>query len=218
MTNVSRTNQNGKRPKSNFYPTPAGATRALIAHERAALKGLTIWEPAAGDGAIGAEFRGQGFDVRMSELRGVARRSPVRRMILGGADFFEQDRLMGEAIVTNPPYGKKVCDRFIRHALNLRPRYAAFFLPLVYLAGIGRADLIEGATSGLSLQRVLVFRERVTLAPRGLKLKSSGVVAYAWFVWEQIDSDGAQPPLTIHRISQIESGEFGPGEFEGAAV
>jgi hypothetical protein len=198
VTNVSRTNRNGKRPKSNFYPTPAGCTRALIAHERAAFVRRSIWEPAAGDGAIGEVFREVGYRVAMTEKRIVAHPD-----IKGGRDFLNENRLLGDIIVTNPPYGKMICDDFIRHALQLGPHVAAFFLPLTYLASIGRADLIEGVVGGLSLQRVLVFRERITLAPKGLKLTHKGVVSFAWFIWEMIDHDGTQPPCTIHRISAI---------------
>ena len=177
MTNVSRTNRNGRRPRSDFYPTPPPATRALIAAEAAHLPSK-IWEPAAGDGDIGVVFQEVSLcDVVMTEYRATSRCRHVR----GGVDFLREKKLLAPAIVTNPPY--RIANEFIRHALSLRPAYAAFFLPITYLAGVDRADMIEGEIGGCSLARVLVFRNRVTLAPRGLKLRNSGVTTYAWFIW-----------------------------------
>lgn len=214
MTNVSRTNRNGKRPKSNFYPTPVGATRALIKHQRSRLSNYKIWEPAAGNGRLGDVLHALGFFVTMTELRSSAsrrymapsRNHPGGRLeIKGGANFFKQKKLLGKAIITNPPYGDD-CDAFIRHALNLQPEYAAFFLPITYLAGVGRTDLIEGEVGGLRLRRVLVFRERVTLGPEGLKLKNSGVVTYAWFCWERVQDEIVWEYPMIERISEIKDG------------
>jgi hypothetical protein len=199
MTNVSRTNRNGKRPKSDLYPTPAEATRAFVRHEYRALRRATtapIWEPAAGEGDLAIVLRAVGLPVYMSDLYvrpGHARVLPDCR------DFMAAKMLPtpGTPIITNPPYSVGDSgDEFVRHALRLRPRYAAFFLPITFLAGLNRADLIEGSIGGLRLARVLVLSWRCTLKPSRLKLKNAGVVTFAWYVWTR----GHRGPFTVHRL------------------
>jgi hypothetical protein len=191
MTNVSRTNRNAARPRSDHYGTPAIATRALLAAVK--IPGLTIWEPAAGRGAIVAELKAAGFKVIATDKYRYAG-------VAGGRDFLRARKRRAGVIVTNPPYGelvdgkrKNLVDRFIRHALELGPELAAFFLPLTFWAGLDRSDLLEGAVGGRRLSEVLIFRDRLTLTPHGFddrpdrrrKRPAKGVVAFAWFIWRR---------------------------------
>lgn len=202
MTNVSRTNQNGKRPKSGLYPTPAEATRAFLRFEFGAITRATrttrrtIWEPAAGECDLAEVLLDMEFHVYCTDLfprPGRLINQPLRQ------DFMLVEKLpvAGLPIITNPPYSVGDSgDEFVRHALRLRPRYAAFFLPLTFLAGLNRADLIEGEVGGLRLARVLVLAWRCTLKPARLKLKNSGVTAFCWVVFER----GHKGPFTVHRL------------------
>jgi adenine-specific DNA methylase len=53
------------RQKDDWYPTPPSATAALLSREKF---GKTIWEPAAGDGAIAKVCEKAGYDVVASDL------------------------------------------------------------------------------------------------------------------------------------------------------
>lgn len=191
MTNVSRTNRNGSRPRSDHYGTPAIATAALL--RECKIPGLTVWEPAAGRGAIVAVLKAAGLKVIATDKYHYAG-------VEGGCDFLRTRKRRAGVIVTNPPYGelvdgkrKNLVDRFIRHALELGPELAAFFLPLTYWAGLDRSDLLEGEIAGRILSEVLIFRDRLTLTPPGFderadrrgKRKAKGVVSFAWFIWRR---------------------------------
>jgi hypothetical protein len=58
-----------EREKDDFYPTPPEPTRALLHAEIDRLRDFgTIWEPAAGDGAMVREMESVGLTVRASDL------------------------------------------------------------------------------------------------------------------------------------------------------
>lgn len=212
MTNVSRTNRNGLRPGSDLYSTKPEATRAFVRFERRSLRlhtdrdrrfGGAIWEPAAGEGKLAEVLNQEGFATVETDLHAhsdtllnhVGRiRVPI--------DFMAQVRKSADLIVTNPPYSVGHSgDGFVRHALMMGPRYAAFLLPITFLAGLKRFDLIEGVVGGLGLARVLVLAWRCTLKPTRLKLKNSGVTTYAWFIWEQ----GHRGPFKTFRLYRTEA-------------
>jgi hypothetical protein len=98
-----------QRVPHDFYPTPASAVRAFLAAET--FDG-SVWEPAAGDGAIAKELVAHGYDVTATDLidRGYGR---------GGIDFLETIFPRGKHIITNPPYGSGLADAFVTHALKL---------------------------------------------------------------------------------------------------
>jgi len=203
MTNVSRTNRNGARPRSDLYETPAPATRALLREFR--VPRTKIWEPAAGPGAIVSVLQSAGFKVIATDKYRYAGQP-------GGRDFLRERRLLATTIISNPPYGeivdgkrKNLVDRFIRHALKLGAKIAAFFLPLTYWAGEARTDLLGLEVHGCRLAEVLIFRDRLTLKQRNFdkrperrgKRKAKGVVSFAWFIWRR---DWFRS-LTVRRIT-----------------
>jgi hypothetical protein len=97
------------RAAMDFYPTPPEATRALLSVE--AFDG-TIWEPACGNGAMSAVLQTAGYEVVSTDLVDRGFGTP-------GIDFLKQTVPRAKHIVTNPPYGRGLADRFIQHALNL---------------------------------------------------------------------------------------------------
>jgi hypothetical protein len=98
-----------RRLPNEFYPTPPEATRALLSVEQ--FDG-PIWEPACGDGRIAKVLSDHGHAVVSTDLHaygyGVA-----------GVDFLKENDCRAKHIVTNPPYGYGLADRFIRRALML---------------------------------------------------------------------------------------------------
>ena len=98
-----------RRLPNEFYPTPPEATRALLSVEH--FDG-DIWEPACGDGRIAKVLREQGHTVVSTDLYAYGFGET-------GIDFLKQRRPRAKHIVTNPPYGCGLADRFVNRALEL---------------------------------------------------------------------------------------------------
>jgi len=97
------------RAAFDFYVTPPEGTRALLSVEQ--FDG-PIWEPACGDGAISRELIAAGYEVASTDIAD-------RGYGVSGVDFLEEGRARAKHIITNPPYGRGLADRFIGHALRL---------------------------------------------------------------------------------------------------
>ena len=86
------------REKDDFYPTPPEPTRAFLHAEIHRLKEFsTIWEPAAGDGAMVREMESLGLVVRASDMIDRGCDADIR-------SFYEFPVAPASAIVTNPPF------------------------------------------------------------------------------------------------------------------
>ena len=108
-TNDTFTQNRGFRAPNEFYPTPASAVRALLSVEQ--FDG-SVWEPACGDGAISKVLINAGHEVVSTDLieHGYG---------ISETDFLKQTKPRAKHIITNPPYGRGLADRFVGRALNL---------------------------------------------------------------------------------------------------
>lgn len=164
------------REEHDFYPTPACATRSLLAVER--FEG-PIWEPACGTGDMSEALIAGGYEVISSDLidRGYGE---------GGRDFMMEWAPRAPNIATNPPF--RWASEFIDRALMLTTGKVALFLRLAFLEGVGRPG-IEGRKAMFErtpLARVWVMSRRVQIQRGRLAGEgdTNGVMAFAWFVWE----------------------------------
>lgn len=112
MSNLNLHGGNGKRRALDFYPTPADVTRALLLflEDERILKtqrGVMIWDPACGDGAMLEVFSQLGYGFVGSDINvGVDYLSvPVYPLV--------------NAIITNPPFN--LSEQFIRKAVTEAP-------------------------------------------------------------------------------------------------
>jgi hypothetical protein len=136
---------NFERIPRDFYPTPAAAVPPLIPH----LRGIrTFAEPCCGDGAL----------VRHLESHGL--RCVYSGDIADGQDALAIDTYGdADAIITNPPYERKVMHALIGHFARIAPAWllletdwastkqAAPFMPSCSdIVSIGRLRWIEGTT------------------------------------------------------------------------
>lgn len=155
------------RAKHDFYPTPSYVTNDLM--DREIFNGK-IWECACGDGAIAKVLVERGYNVVATDLidRGYGE-SPI--------DFLTCT-MKSENIVTNPPYS--LGEKFVKHALNLTTGKVAMFLKLQFLEGQSRRAMFESSP----LARVWVYSKRVTQHRNGDKKQYTGMMCFAWFVWE----------------------------------
>lgn len=140
------------REDLDFYQTPSGATQALIDMDLLR-RGLKVWEPMAGNGAIAEVLKQNNYDVFSSDI--VERKYKLDVV----KDFFEfktlPEPLNSWQIVTNPPY--KMTDKFLLQCLSMRPSFLAVFLPVRYLEGIKRYKEIY---SNYTPSDVIVFARR----------------------------------------------------------
>jgi hypothetical protein len=165
-----------EREKDDFYPTPPEPTRAFLHAEIDRLRDFgTIWEPAAGDGAMVREMESVGLTVRASDL--------VERGC--GADirsFYDFPVAPSGAIVTNPPFqecgwgnGKA---RWLYHALDtLGVEYMALLMNWSFPGAGGLAPF----WAKFPPARVYLMRWKIDFTGQGAPPMLNG-----WFVWDNI--------------------------------
>jgi len=166
-----------EREERDFYPTPPEPTRALIAVELTRLRDFpTIWEPAAGDGAMAREMCGIGLDVTASDLVDRGCGAEIRDFYT----FTRRDR-PSRAIVTNPPFaevgwgnGKA---RWLYHALDtLDIEYMALLLNWTFPGAGGLASFWAKYPPA----RVYLMRWKIDFTGQGAPPMLNG-----WFVWDK---------------------------------
>jgi hypothetical protein len=168
----------------DLYETPAVAVEALLRIEQIP---HTIWEPAAGRGAIVRVLRDRGHAVIASDIHDYGGLHSV-------GNFLAQKQMPAgcEAIVTNPPFN--IVEKFVAHALVLSP-LVIMLLRLAFMESERRCNILEGR----GLARVHVFRKRLPMMHRdgweGRKANSG--MAFCWMAWER----GYVGPTIIDRIS-----------------
>jgi hypothetical protein len=172
------------REKDDFYPTPPEPTRAILAAELPALRRFrSVWEPAAGDGAMVRELRACGLDVVASDLVDRGAGAEIR-------SFYDYAAAPCDAILTNPPFSECNSGRWITHALDvLRVRYMALLLPFNWPGAESRAGLWARHKPA----RVYLMRWRVDFTGKG-----APPMLNAWFVWDR-DAFGETQLLMLDR-------------------
>ena len=168
----------------DLYETPPIAVETLLHVETLP---LTVWEPAAGRGAIVRILRARGHTVVASDV--VDYGYPLDFV----GDFLKTvlpPKGCG-AIVTNPPY--QIATEFTCHALDLAP-HVCLLLRLAFLESVGRTDILEHR----GLRAVHVFRRRLPMMHRDgwNGLRASSAIPFGWFVWNR-DHRG---PTIVDRI------------------
>ena len=154
----------------DFYPTPRGAIDALM---RIELLPGSIWEPAAGKGAIVEPLRAAGHTVIASDVCDYG-------CGYGAVDYFVAPLPAGvQGITTNPPYAR--AEQFIRKAIGEVP-YSAWLLRTNFLESVGRLPLFRAHPPA----RIWVSSRRLPMMHRDGwdgPLASSNT-CYAWFIWD----------------------------------
>lgn len=165
-----------ERIPQDFYPTPVDVTRALIRAEGKRLDSFdTIWEPAAGDGAMM-------FELNKALTARIIPSDIIDRGI--GADiksFFDYTVPPAKAIVTNPPFSlvnwRDGKGRWITHALGtLKVDYMALLLPWTW-PGAGHLGKVWD-THPPSLVYLLTWK--VDFTGQGAPPQNN-----AWWIWDR---------------------------------
>lgn len=164
-----------EREKDDFYPTPPEPTRAFLHAEIDRLRDFgTIWEPAAGDGAMVREMEALGLTVRASDLVDRGCDADVR-------SFYEFPLAPSAAIVTNPPFAE--CGwgngkaRWLKHALDtLDVEYMALLMNWSWPGAGGLAPFYAAHPPA----RVYLMRWKIDFTGQGAPPMLNG-----WFVWDR---------------------------------
>ena len=168
-----------ERAEGDFYPTPPDVTRAVLPYLP---KGVAIWEPAAGDGAMATVLRVEG-GYRVAESDIAPRNDAPHVDFLAKGDLPPNTRW----IVTNPPYS--LAEEFVRKALDLTypSGGVAMLLRNEWDCASSRIDLFGRP---FARKIVLTWRPRWIAGSTGSPRHN-----YAWFVWSW--SQGRIDPAQI---------------------
>lgn len=158
------------RHPDDWYATPQSAIEALLKLEK--FEG-PIWEPACGDGTISKVLETHGYTVTSTDLidRGYG---------IGDCDFLTSTGCASN-IITNPPYDRKILNKFILNAIVRSANKTALILRIQALEGRGRKAIFDEYPPA----RIWVFSERVQMMRGGVEPEGSSMVCYAWFVWDK---------------------------------
>lgn len=171
-----------EREENDFYATDPRAISDL--QKFVNIKG-NVWECACGDGALSKELE------KIEEVVYLFSTDIVSR---GYADYLfdfltpDDDAWTGahkhyDWIITNPSYkhGLEFAKKALKKADNV-----AFLMKLVWLeSGIRKPFFEKNPPS-----KVLVYSKRLGVYKNNIKPKNSGLIAYAWFVWEKEHQGG----------------------------
>lgn len=164
-----------EREPDDFYPTPPEPTRAFLHAEIDRLLDFgTIWEPAAGDGAMVREMESVGLTVRASDLIDRGCGADIR-------SFYDFPVAPARAILTNPPFAE--CGwgngkaRWLKHALDvLDVEYMALLLNWTFPGAGGLAPFWSQHPPA----RVYLMRWKIDFTGQGSPPMLNG-----WFVWDR---------------------------------
>jgi hypothetical protein len=155
-----------RRPNED-YPTPHWVMAAIARHLRR-YRVYSVWEPAAGHGALTKALVAEGFHAIATADDFLKRVAPPEPDV--------------NAIVTNPPYGDDrrglLACAFIRHALTLDVDTVAMLLRADFDSGKTRVDLFR---DNPTFAGKIVLLDRIKWFP-GLSGPSDN---HAWFVWDR---------------------------------
>jgi len=150
------------RSETDFYPTPAEVTEALMLFLRLP-EGTTIWEPAAGEGHMARVMEKWGMRVSCSDLYTYTKEN-----------FLEVKESRGDWIITNPPFFAS--EDFIRHALGFKGG-VAMLLKSQYWHAATRLNLFKKHTPSFVLP--LAWRPDFLFGRKA----SAPTMEVLWTVW-----------------------------------
>jgi hypothetical protein len=157
------------------YFSPPEAVASLLALEAATLP-RSLWEPAAGDGAIARPLQAAGYRVVASDIVDYGWGDCET-----GVDYLKAAARPGvEGIVTNPPY--RLAVQFAIKALR-ETGYVALLLRTNFLESTERLPFFRQSPPA----RIWISSRRLPMMHRfgwqGPTAPSN--TCYAWFVWHQ---------------------------------
>lgn len=170
----------------DLYPTrQADPIRALLAADGDRIRALgAVWEPAAGHGDLCREIEAAGLPCAASDIADHGWPGTELR------SFYEFDRALAPAIITNPPYceinARDGHGRWLRHTLDLPGwEYCALLLSWDWPAA--RANGLGALLDRQPFSYCYLMRWKIDFTGGGSPPQRN-----AWFVWDKAWT-GAEP-------------------------
>lgn len=167
------------RRSEDFYPTgQPEAIRALIARDGARIMHLgAVWEPAIGAGDLARPMIEAGLAVRGSDIVDRGWQDTEIR------SFYDFDRTLAPAIITNPPYSEINArdghGRWLRHTLALPGwEYCALLLSWDWPAA--KANGLGTMLDASPFSYCYLMRWKLDFTGEGSPPQRN-----AWFVWDK---------------------------------
>lgn len=168
--------QHALRVPFDFYATPPEATSSLLTVEQ--FDG-PIWEPACGDGGISIPLTHAGHQVVSTDLI-------YRGFGIGGIDFMLEKVPRAKHIITNPPYGRGLADKFIGKALTLTRATGGKVAMLCDLSSLCNPARHKKFTA--SPPSAIYFLDELVCLPNGDPERAPFMARadrrYCWMVWK----------------------------------
>jgi hypothetical protein len=177
------------RVERDLYPTPNWVVSALAEHVD--LRGLTVWEPACGDGRMAEALRLQGCArVYTSDI---VDRGTGQDEVLDFLSAHMPKLARFDMSATNPPFGQggRQATAFIEVGLRRLPVGAtlALLLPCDFDSAKTRARYFGDCPEFVGK---IVLRERIVWFQRSDGVREAPKENSAWLLWER-------SPLRIRR-------------------
>ena len=176
------------RRENDFYPTPAWATKLLIARANIP-RGCTVLEPCAGDGAIA--------NVIKKYHNGLVITNDIDRQwscdaYLDACDDRLYDTVEPDVIISNPPFS--LAHVIVPKAVASAYRYTAMLLRLSWLEPV----LNRGMWLAKNPPDQLIVLPRISFTGDG----KTDSVPCAWFIWETTPFSVIHPIEVIPRLNR----------------
>ena len=183
------------RKDFDLYETPEWVTEVLL--RRVDVRGLRVWEPAAGNHKIADVLWAYGVDLIYST--DITRHDKAHSAIFDflSVDYRSTQEIVPaspfDAIITNPPFGKGGRDaaNFARLALERCDGIVALLLPDVFDFAKTRRDLFaDNPRFTMKIQLL----DRIQWFPG----KYGNTQNHAWYVWTGDREPWAGPPTIVY--------------------
>lgn len=167
----------GRRPL-DLYPTgQPEAIRALLAADGARIRPLRrVWEPAAGHGDLCREIEAAGLSCEASDIADHGWPGTEVR------SFYDYDRALAPAIITNPPYceinARDGHGRWLRHTLDM-PGWNYLALLLSWDWPAARANGLGDLLDARPFSYCYLMRWKLDFTGAGSPPQRN-----AWFIWD----------------------------------
>jgi len=183
------------RVARDFYPTQERwVTEALLAHVQ--LAGVTVWEPAAGEGDLATVLRDSDARVVTSDIADYGFPLDARIDFTTGqvppAPF--------QVIITNPPGGPRntTAEAFIEtglkhlsHGVSL----LALLLPVDFDSAGRRRRFFADCPA---FAAKIVLTRRIVWFPRSDGIRAAPKENHAWFIWQRTLLKTRTSPLVLY--------------------
>jgi hypothetical protein len=184
------------RVERDLYPTPPWVVAALAEHVD--LRGLTVWEPACGDGRMVAALQAAGcVCVHSSDI---VERGNGQDEVLDFLSAREPGIARYDGMITNPPFGERgmLAVAFIEAGLRrIRQRggLLALLLPCDFDSAKTRAQYFRDCPEFVGK---IVLTQRVVWFQRDDGIREAPKENSAWFLWARNSLRVHRPPIILY--------------------